>query len=577
MPRSAAGRRRIAVVTRPPAKPERDPGYLRLLVEARAADRDTEQILRQTVRGYLGKDSTGRLWKVSRFFAMRGRAPDPELGRFYEVTGYVATSPAYSLQQVGFDLARGLADRGEPIRRVQPDLPSSTYAPIPAGGVEPGPRGFGFLDREETHLPESSRRSWALDAMNVREAWELSPQPGGLAMGAGIVIGHPDTGYTSHPEFELGALDLTRDRDILSGDADARDPLERRWWWPLDTPGHGTGTGSVIVSRRAGHLAGTAPLATAVPIRTVKSVVQVFDGDVAKAIEYARQIGCHVVSMSLGGIGFFPGLGEVILRAVQDGLIVMAAAGNYVGFVTAPASLPGCLAVAATNVRDLPWSGSSRGPEVDISAPGESVWAASVNWREEPATYSLSRHSGTSFAVAHLAGVAALWLAHHGRDALIARYGKEGLQPLFLQLMRTSGHRIPPGWNSSQFGAGIIDALALVRAGLPAPSAVRGLRAAAAPGRAFDPFQRIRAVTPELDEDELRARLVGLLGGTNRTLGRKLERFGAEVAYLLAEDPPFRSAFVAARPKGVAAAAVSPERGAMVLASRSFVREVMRG
>ena len=45
----------------------------------------------------------------------------------------------------------------------------------------------------------------------------------------------------------------------------------------------------------------------------------------------------------------------------------------------------------------------------------------------------------------------------------------------------------------------------------------------------------------------------------------------------VAEDPPFRSAFVVARPKGVAAAAVSPERFAMVPASRSFVREVMRG
>ena len=78
----------------------------------------------------------------------------------------------------------------------------------------------------------------------------------------------------------------------------------------------------------------------------------------------------------------------------------MAAAGNYVGFVTAPASYPECLAVAATNVDDQPWSGSSRGAQVDISAPGQAVWTAATNKGPNGPVYTVEQGDGTSFAVA---------------------------------------------------------------------------------------------------------------------------------------------------------------------------------
>ena len=68
--------------------------------------------------------------------------------------------------------------------------------------------------------------------------------------------------------------------------------------------------------------------------------------------------------------------------AVSNGVIVCCAAGNIFGAndalhaVVWPAHYPEALAVAASNANDQPWSGSSRGPEVDITAPGESVWHA---------------------------------------------------------------------------------------------------------------------------------------------------------------------------------------------------------
>lgn len=167
-----------------------------------------------------------------------------------------------------------------------------------------------------------------------------------------------------------------------------------------------------------------------------------------------------------------------------------------------------------------------------------------------------------------------MWLAHHGRDALVARYGKARLQQVFLQILKTKGCRVPAGWDIAEYGAGIVDAHALLREPLPVASAVRGPRRAAP--SAFDPYQRIRALFPELGEEDLRQRLIDLLGGTDRTLRRRLERFGAEVAYLLTEDLQTRSAFVGARGRRASArAAGSPLHQTMVRsASRSFVQGV---
>ena len=174
----------------------------------------------------------------------------------------------------------------------------------------------------------------------------------------------------------------------------------------------GTPTDSVIVGQGTfpDGIVGLASNARLVPIRATESVVQVFDTDVAKAVAHARQVGCHVVTMGLGGKGFF-GLHGEIQRAVDAGMIVMAAAGNYVHTVTAPASYDNCLAVAATGPADVGWVDSSRGTAVDVSMPGSCVYVAAYSDR----TPIVRMGNGTSFAVAHLAAGAAWWLAHHGR------------------------------------------------------------------------------------------------------------------------------------------------------------------
>ncbi len=512
-----------------------DDTTLRLLIEVPPGTRRTLRALRTDVR-----DALGPGWDVAFLF---GRDRSRDLARFFVAVGAVPASPALPLTALAYELARGLGDRIG--ATVEPDLPSSAYREPPATQVNEQPAGSAAAALS-TDSP-----LWSLQAVRAPQAWSTPPAPGGVPRGAGILVGHIDTGYTLHPEITPDALDLTRDRDILDDDDDARDPLVKRWWFPLDTPGHGTNTGSVIASRMAAQVVGSAPEATLVPIRSIKSVVQVFDGDVARAVDHARQAGCQVISMSLGGRGF-NGLQAAIQRAVGSGMIVMAAAGNYVGFVTAPASYPECLAVGGTTVADQPWSGSSRGSEVDICAPGQAVWNA-FTVGGTPETFGIGRGDGTSFAVATLAGIAAMWLAHHTPATIRAAYGVSRVQEAFRHLVRSTC-RTPAGWDAGNWGAGIVDAKALLDAGLPALPTTAG-----APSGPADPVARQLAATwSDVPAAEVLATVAEKLGlpddlGTatphrGGSGGRvDLARYAGEIRYRAGEDPEFRDSLVPPR------------------------------
>jgi subtilisin family serine protease len=528
----------------------RDPsrGWVRLLVELPAGmtrKAESERYLRRTVRQQLGPaDLGGEPWILERLF---GNARPVQLRRWWVVSGAIPSVPAYDQSRVAYDLATQLARATDLV--VEPDLPSTAFGleSETMQTTQPLPEAAAV------DLPCSGPKTWALDAVRARDAWALSPEEGGRGRGEGIRIGHVDTGYSDHPELERAALDLTSDYDVIDNDDDARDPLRRAFFAVLDSPGHGTSTGSVIAGREQGVISGVAPRATLVPFRAIMSVVQVLDSDVARAVNLARERGCHVISMSLGGRGFI-GLQEAIRTAVSDGLIVMAAAGNKVTFVVAPASYPECLAVAATNCDSKPWPDSSRGAAVDISAPGESVWTARVDLETRPPRFVESRSDGTSYSVATLAGVAALWLAHHGPERIRRRYGRANVQAAFLALLHRHGHRVPPDWISNgwqrMYGVGIVDAVGLLQAGLP------DLPETAVPETvsmtAQQPVPRLQAALGELTGDQVRAVVGDLLGIDSGQVDELPPLVVSELVYRLGEDDQFREA--------VRAQATVPER-----------------
>ncbi|HEX2026520.1 MAG TPA: S8/S53 family peptidase [Nitriliruptorales bacterium] len=486
-------------------------------------------------------------WSVEPLLTDEGEQPQTLVIRALVRTGVGSLDYA----RMANDLAHRLRD-DPAIAEVDADLPVHAFA------QRPDPERIGAFaagDHGDNHRPGTESWRWSHDAVGVPQAWSLQPPAGGKVRGEGIRIGHPDSGYTGHPNLGTAGLDLQTDRDLIAGDDDALDPLvsPQDSPWPLPSPGHGTATGSVIAGRgtEEAGIVGVAPRASLVPIRAVESVVQLFDSDVARAVDWARRHDCHVISMSLGGKGFF-GLKGAIQRAVDDGLIVMAAAGNKVGVVTAPASYSNCIAVAGVGIGHRLWEGSSRGAAVDVSAPAECVHVAAFDWQRRPPGHIVDRSHGTSFAVAHLAGIAALWLAFHGRNRLIQRYGRGRLQAVFLHLIRTVAHRRPSEWHDD-WGVGVVDAQALLSAELPAPDDVPVQVAAFVDE---DPASRLAALLTGVSADNVRDRAAAFFGVGGDQVGERLARFEGELAYLLLDDDDFRERFL----HGVAPAALSARR-----------------
>ncbi|GAA0895897.1 S8 family peptidase [Pseudonocardia zijingensis] len=516
-----------------------------LLIAVRPDDEMTDLAVAAIVA-----EAAARVAGVGGPVEVRRLGPDGQRDRIVTVRVADAIgSPTYA--STAWELTHVLQDTGDF---------AVAEADVPVRAFDPEARATGAFSGGDCGADAASEdHGWALDAIGWQDA--LAAMDPATRGGAGIRVGHPDSGFSDH--LALGAeVDVAADWDLIDDDDDATDPLRPpnvTFFNPLPNPGHGTSTASVILGKGDGAgFSGVAPEAVLVPFRATESVVQVFDSDVAAAVHRARAAGCHIVSMSLGGTGFF-GLREAIQQAVDDGMIVMAAAGNHVGVVTAPASYDNCIAVAATGTGDSMWPGSSRGAAVDVSAPGACVWAAGFDWNVSPPNRVVERTDGTSYAVAHLAGVSALWLAHHGHAELVRRFGRHRVQAVFLHQVRAPGVCARPlGWDDD-WGVGRIDAAALLSQPLPDVSEVDGARAFGAPAQA-GPVERIAAIT-NVDPRRVREWLADTLGPAD--LDARAERFEGELVYLLLEDQSFRAGLalpgLSAFSTGAPPAAASPQ------------------
>jgi len=299
----------------------------------------------------------------------------------------------------------------------------------------------------------------------------------GPVLVAGVGVDSPADSRLS-PEIRDNLL-VEKGRDFVKQDGNAEDELEGNILL-LRFPGHGTATASVMISPRGAEgnygeddpsnnaVSGIAPGATIIPLRVSRSVV-LWEGSTIKlahAIEYGADQGAHIISLSLGTALFSERLLAAVHYAQKRGVIVLAAAGNYVRFVVWPAAFDEVIGVAASNARRQVWRHSSRGSKVDVTAPGESVWCATVEKKDDGMRQSVGRSSGTSFSVAAVAGVAAMWLSWHGREQLIEHYGAEKIPFIFNEVLRTTCDPIP-GAAPNQFGAGLVNAEKVLSAQLP--------------------------------------------------------------------------------------------------------------
>ncbi|MEM1392719.1 MAG: S8 family serine peptidase [Cyanobacteria bacterium P01_H01_bin.150] len=403
---------------------------------------------------------------------------------------------------------------------------------------------------------------WVLKELKVLQAWEKYFPDSNKLPGEGVIIAHPDTGYTTHPEIE-GNLLLEQGYDFVDSDEDETDPLEKSDKELINNPGHGTLAASVMVSppKAQGnydnnkYVTGVAPGAKLVPLRVSYSVVLWSSRNLAKAIEYAADKGFHIVSISLGAAFYNKRLRAAILYAQKRGVIIIAASGTWVPFVVFPAAYDEVIAVGGSTVNRKIWVGSPRGRKVDVLAPGKGVWYARTVKENGELIYKIQQGAGTSLSTPLVAGVAALWLSYHGRDNLIRRYGAEKIPFIFNQLLRETCD-VPPNWKPRRYGAGIVNAARLLDA--PLPDNVN--RSVIPPAFALQQHTPVESgemetfahmfESEELDINALNSNLAELLQTKEAELPKKLKEVGQELAFCFAANGELYEKFAASLNQG---------------------------
>lgn len=399
-----------------------------------------------------------------------GFPPKYDLRKFY-LLSMLSDDTELKRHNSPFIMARDLRETSAKwgdyaLASVEPDVPIPGYGNVSTLSSSDCP--------DADNAP--SNRAWALWNMRVPQAWEVSKKMGRPAKGQGIKIGHPDTGYSLHTDLDRQALVVEKGNNFLEREYEAEDPLGSALLG-LKQPGHGTATGSVIISRggvepqtrnekqngttNPGEVTGVACKATLVPYRAIESVIRLTYGNIEEAMYKAINDGCVIISLSLGGIGH-TALNAVMEYAIGNNVIVVAAAGNLAWWpVVYPARYPFCIAVAATDFYDKPWENSAHGEEVTISAPGKAVWKA-LSTRRGIQNKEVSPGCGTSYSTAQVAGIAALWLAHHGGKKLLKEFEcKTKLQFVFMEMLKLTARPMSLGGG---YGAGIVNAEGVISA-----------------------------------------------------------------------------------------------------------------
>jgi hypothetical protein len=352
---------------------------------------------------------------------------------------------------------------GEEFRYIEPNIPH-----------EPEMTAMGsFFQCDENHKQGTERPDWAIDQIKVKQAWTLRPpQTTGRQLGEGIRVGLPDTGFTVHKEIWNTHLLVNEGWNYGENNSNARDTGEGA------NKGHGTSTASLIFSDRSGVVQGVAPQAYVVPIR-VGGMVLVDGEKLIRAIDYAIDKGCLVISMSLGTLHNPQAIDRALQAAVENGVIPVGAAAQFAGikYDVWPASSAWCISCTGTNILENPWYKSLKSQFVDIAAPAESVTVADAKLYSNEQDTSTGRYCGTSFATALVAGCAAVWYAYWSPQYLHQQFGKQKIFAMYMNTLRKYGTYTPRNWNSRDFGPGIMNLHAHLQQRAGASALVEGAEA----------------------------------------------------------------------------------------------------
>jgi serine protease len=432
---------------------------------------------------------------------------------------FIITLPKVSLESLTygvFELPNHLK-KGFGLLAAEPDF----YTPISQeNDIKPFSSGSGGGDGDNLCFDEANKE-WHLRALNVPRAWQYSESQGKSSKGEGIIIGQMDTGYSDHKCFKEGGFfedPSNKGFNVFQGENpnDPKDTMiitDNTHSLIMD-PGHGTLLGTAAVSsgdvkmetedQSATPLApkGTAPSAKLLTIRTVNSpALTNHDVDrLARAYHKIvdENIDVHVITMSLGHYDMEGSrrdkLSQAMCRAQNEkDLITIAAGGQTTSWapiteVMFPARFDHVIAIGGYEARSGsgPLENRQReyykvghyGSGIDATGPAKNVCSSQVKEvKDGNPVYDYNDGEGTSYATALTGGVAALWLAHHGRQELIDFFAPYTLNQAFQMALRMSAHKSnwynsANWWQASNwydvknYGGGMIDAEKILQTAL---------------------------------------------------------------------------------------------------------------
>jgi subtilisin family serine protease len=289
---------------------------------------------------------------------------------------------------------------------------------------------------ESTFTALAETIDWSLTAYNIPDHWKRT-------RGQGVKVAVLDTGIDeAHPDL-IEALD------------DARD-FTRSRFGPIDRHGHGTHTAGTIAARQnTVGVVGVAPECRLIIGKVLGDSGAGPTSAVAAGIDWACDAGADIISMSLGSAQPERELLAAVERAASKGKFIIAAAGNdgRDNSVNFPARWRDTIAVAAVNRNGTLTRFSSRGPEVDIAAPGEEILSTWLHG-------GYAKLSGTSMATPFVAGVVALAVSLH-RSIQRPRTPLRHITELREHLRRTATDAGPAGQDPG-YGWGLINPAALL-------------------------------------------------------------------------------------------------------------------
>ncbi len=346
---------------------------------------------------------------------------------------------------VGFtgDSGRGaaLAAADDVVREFAFDAVTIRAAPQAARALENNPN-VRYVEENGTMYALAQTQPWGVDRVDA----EVAHANGETGSGADIAI--IDTGIDSdHPDLQANVgtgrafVSCETKGGCRFGAKPANNTCYNSW---DDDNDHGTHCAGIADA--VNNTEGVVGVSTQATLHAVKVLDKCGSGsfsDIAAGVEYVADQGWDVGSMSLGGSSGSQTLRDACQYAVDNGVFLVAAAGNSgpctdcVGY---PASYDTVMAVSSTASDDSLSDFSSQGPEVDIAAPGTDIYS-SVADNGGYATFS-----GTSMACPHVAGAAGQLMAN-GATNTEAR-----------STLASSAEDI--GLGSNESGAGLLDAAA---------------------------------------------------------------------------------------------------------------------